>query len=465
MGKVKEYFKNSKQVLSDLFFVIPSLITLVFIYFEQQYEINIDPSLVNFPLWLMIGLFAISFSLYVIHFILEGKTKKIPHWYVSLFFVVLLVFGLVGIFIAPKDFSITFINNGGTTILLEFEISNIHRIFFAFERVLLLCLIYSGLFIMPKRLKSKGIIIVGCSLVLLLCVLALTYSYIVEYDHYGLVLENIAKRYIWGAYYWAPVSFLVHRNGFGMALLLGISATIVLHGVTKKWWWSFVIIYLFISMLFTICKTAILLATILIIVYFFYYLVSTYKHRRLLKKSLLIALSFSVVVTGYLVFLSYVTEGKFLGFINDVIEVYEEGSGTLKSRTYIWNNVIQLLAENKGLYLTFGRGYGLVNEMVKHMNFYNGDSAFSIHNSYLALVGQSGLLYPVSFVCFFIYVTIISFKNFRKTHHEIVPMLLCLFTYVGYSMVETIHPLCYIFMFFILIVYNTNKNKIEVTNE
>ena len=458
MNKIKTYFHDKKAVISDLLFIVGAACTMTFVGFSQFFELQ--PTKLPLAAGWIFTIFFFGFICFVITFFIERSRKNLPNPIITIVFFLLFVAGFVSIFIEPRDFSISGINIKGSLPEASFRISGSHMMFYAFTRALITMMIYIGLLVFPKRYKSKKVVNWVCYTILAVCLASLIYSYIVEWGKYWPTIQGLFDDKTSTPDDFLE-SFVMNRNGFGMLLLLGLCATFVLHGITRKWWFIIISIFLYLSIVLTCCKSSIVLGLFALLFYYYYVLFSMLKKHRIRNTVFLILLTLIVGSVAYLMWLSWVTDGEFLSFLNSTIEIYTSSS-TLESRYHIWEVGYLLLNQNLPLNLSLGRGFGFSNEMIA-MIFGNG--LFSYHNSYVALLLSGGIPYLAGYALLLIYAFVICFRYMKRNHKVNVPILLGLFIFTAYSMVETIHYFVYIFMFMIFIYYQITKKEVKMENE
>ena len=438
------------------------IIALVFGQLYMQYS---DITSVGLSTWQIIVIFSLLFIFWGIYIFLEAKRGNLPKPYINSIFLVLLAIGLISIILQPANHSIDMILSPSKNIKnISIVITNTHYLFFSLELVGILLFVYNGLFILPKRFtKIKfftflGIAIIGLSIAMIL------YSYFTEYTKYSefikLIIAKITgKQTNTNIYDITVESFVLHRNAFGMISLSGIIFCFINHSISKKWYYYLIAIYLFVSMLFSYSKTSILIAVIIFAVYILFRLIYTFKDHK--KRNAILLIIYLVLIFGIvgICAYSYISKGKFLPFIYKALNSLFSAK-TLVSRTYIWYNTMQLINQHP-LYYAIGRGFGTINYMLLPMNIANGDTplSFPTHNGFLNLFAEGGVLYLLAYlglICLYLF-TITKCNKYNKS--LVFAITLGLFSFLIYSIVETIHYFTYAFIFLIFVLQNIISNN------
>ena len=161
--------------------------------------------------------------------------------------------------------------------------------------------------------------------------------------------------------------------------------------------------------------------------------------------------------------ISLLTKGKFLSPIYNLLKG-DNGAGSLDNRTYIWDNCFQLLRENS-IYYFFGRGFGLVNEMLLPMNTANGDKVFPTHSAFMNLLTEGGIFYLFAYILFLGYSTYVIIKTYKKSPALTVAISLGVLAFSIYSIIETIHYLVYGFMLPVMILYHVSYLEPQIEEQ
>lgn len=478
---MKNYIKSLQLRWTDLAFVvgiIPFAVILIFGTLFMQYQ---NPSDVALPLWAGILCFVALLGCWG-YYIYEEVWKKRNEFNKLNSIVVcvlasIVLINIIAILVQPSihvenvivrlDYEAEGIaHTTGEVIPLILRISTIHKVHFIFEIISVAMCIYIGLFVLPKRFTSVSFLkYLGYLLFIFLGVLIL-YGYIAEASKYvGFVkyVLNISRPEGTVLYDYAVQSFILHRNAYGMMMMVGIIFCFICHTYTKKWYFYLLAAFFYINMIFSVCKTGLLISAVVIFIYVFYRLIVTYKEHKKRNKTAIICIISVILVAAVLFGVAYLTKGKILGKLYSLIESISGGGKTLDTRTYIWDNSYQLL--NNGWWL-IGRGFGTFNTMLMPMNnATHYDPVFPSHSSYIGLLAEGGILFLISYLSLLIYVGYVTYKSFKKEPGLTLAVSLGVLSFVLYSFIETIHYLAYVLMFPLMVIYYTKEKKTEVLDK
>lgn len=461
---MKNFIASLKLRLSDLFLLLGFIPFAIFLIFGQLFMQFQDPKDVALPLWAAIMLFVIMVVSWGYYLYLEVyKSKDKYNLYISAIFFSLLLLNVITILVQPnlviEDVIIRYSESNpeliGTHDVARVMISGMHRFVFIAEITATISFIYIGLFVFPRRFTSLAFIkYLGYALFVFLGVLII-YGYIADFDKYVAFFKHVLNidRTDPDIYHKTVTSFIIHRNAYGMCMMLGIIFAFINHSIENKWYNYLFAGIFFVNMIFSLCKTGILISIILAVIYVLYRLIATFKEY---KKRNIIILSCmgGVALVGLGLFgLSYITEGKVLGSIYGLVK----GGETIQKRTFIWDNTYQLLENGNWL---LGRGFGLINLMLQPMNWIVAEEkVFPTHSAYLGLLAEGGILFLLAYLALLGYSGYIAFKCYKKNPGLTITMSLGVIAFVLYSIIETIHYLVYIFLFPIMVLYYTTREK------
>ena len=463
---MKNFIKSLELRISDLFLLIGFLAFIPFLIFGQLFMQYQDPNEVALPLWAIIICFILMIGCWGYYLYLEVyKNKDKYKLYIIAVFALLALLNVIAIAVQPATvvenvivrFSETNPDSVGSVGQAVTNISATHKFLFISELVGVILFIYIGLFVFPKRFKSIQFIkYLGYALFVFLGVLIL-YGYIFEFKQYiGFIKYVLGIERIEGQsiYYFAIESFIIHRNAYGMCMMLGIVFAFINHSIEKKWYYYLIAAFFYFNMIFSLCKTGLLISALIFVIYIVYRLIATYKEHSKRNKIILIA-GGSVIGLGVLVVgVAYLSEGKILGFVYNAIKSITGGGQTLDTRSYIWDNSFQLL--QNGWWL-IGRGFGTYNEMLLPMNIISHeDPVFPAHSAYVGLLAEGGILFLLGYICLLGYTVYIIVKCFKKNPGLTIAISLGVLSFVLYSFIEAIHYLVYVFIFPIMILYHIN---------
>ena len=468
---MKKFIQSLELKISDLFLLIGFLAFIPFLIFGQLFMQYQNPSEVALPLWLAIICFVVMVGSWGYYLYLEVYLKKEKYniYIISTFFVLALL-NIVAIAVQPNlvvenvivRFSEENPESVGTVAQAITYVSGMHKFVFIAELLGVISFVYIGLFVFPKRFKTLSFIkYLGYALFAFLGVLIL-YGYIFEYkDYIGffkyvLGIERIEGQSI---YYFTIESFIIHRNAYGMCMMLGIIFAFINHSIEKKWYYYLFAAFFYLNMIFSLCKTGLLISALIIVIYIVYRLIATYKEHTKRNKYTLIIGGSVIGLATLALGAAYISEGKVLGFIYNAIKSISGGGQTLDTRTYIWDNSYQLL--QNGWWL-IGRGFGTYNLMLMPMNIISHeDPVFPAHSAYVGLLAEGGILFLLGYICLLGYTIYIIVKCFKKDPAMTITISLGVLAFVLYSFIEAIHYLVYVFIFPIMVLYHINYEIAE----
>ena len=464
---MRNFINSLKFRLSDLFLLIGFIPFAVFLIFGQLFMQFTDPAQVAFPLWAAILCFVVMVGCWSYYLYLEVyRSKEKYNLFIAGTFLVLLLINIITIAVQPKYFAESVIvrysetnpESVGTIVNVpSFEISDMHRFIFIAEITAVLAFIYIGLFVFPRRFTSLSFIkYLGYALFIFLGVLII-YGYIADFHKYvGFIKYVLGIDRSVDIYRNTVVSFIIHRNAYGMCMMLGIIFAFINHSIEKKWYYYLIVAFFFINMVFSLCKTGLLISALLIAIYVLYRLIVTFKDNKKRNTIILVVLGGIALIGIGLVGIVILSKGKVLGFLYALLK---GGEGTIQKRTFIWDNTYQLLRNGNWL---IGRGFGLINLMLQPMNIIVAEEkVFPTHSAYLGLLAEGGILFLIAYLALLGYSGYIAFKCYKKNPGLTITMSLGVIAFVLYSFIETIHYLVYIFLFPIMVLYYTTKEEIN----
>lgn len=464
---MKNFIKSLKFRLSDLFLLTGFLPFAIFLIFGQLFMQFPDPAGVAFPLWAAILCFVvmvISWSIYLYLEVYRSKDKY--NLYIASAFLVLLLLNIITIVVQPRlvteNVIIRYNTNPelvGTVETVPIKINDVHKFIFIAEVTATISFIYIGLFVFPRRFTSLAFIkYLGYALFIFLLVL-IVYGYIADFDKYVAFIKHILNidRTDPDIYHKTVVSFIIHRNAYGMCMMLGIIFAFINHSIEKKWYYYLIAAFFFVNMIFSLCKTGLVISALLIAIYVVYRLIITLKEHKKRNIIILVCIGAVALIGVGTVGLAYLTKGKVLGSIYNMIKTITGGGKSLDFRSYIWDNTFQLLRNGNWL---IGRGFGLNNLMLQQMNIRShSEKVFPTHSAYLGLLAEGGILFLLAYIALLGYSGYVAFKCYKKNPGLTITMSLGVIAFVLYSFIETIHYLVYIFLFPIMVLYYTTREE------
>ena len=452
---MKEFIKKLELRWSDLFLFVGFLGFAIFLIFGQEFMQQQDPSVVALPLWLGIICFIIMIGSWGVYLYLELYKRKTEfNKYIAFAFIGIVLLNVLAILVQPSNSVenvIIRINENealvGTSMAANLVVTGTHKFIFISEYIGTGLFLYIALFLFSKRITNiKFIEYLGYALFGLIFVMII-YSYITEGYKYVLGIDrehDLANEF-------SVISFVIHKNAFGMICMLGIVFCLINQSIKPRWFYYPLVAYFFISMIFSMCKTGMLLSLAILFIYFIYRLVVTYKEHQKRNKITFIVLA-AVVFLGFVfVGIPYLTKGKIFGKIYAIIESLTKGGLSMDNRACIWDNTFQLLQHGWWL---IGRGFGTVNLQLWPMNIIShGENVFPTHSSFLNMLAQGGIITFLAYCCLITYFIYVIGKSYKKSPDFVFAVALGALCFFLYSFIETIHYLMYVFLFPIFVIY------------
>lgn len=450
MTKILKYFR-----LSDLFLFIGLCFFAPFLIFKQYFVTNQNPNNVGFPLAAIIVCFTLVIASWVTYLVLEHKQGNFNKNLSIIILGAIALINLIVILCQPSNISLKMdsINQTSNQIApINIDISPTHKTFFLMEAILICFALLIGFTVFSKRFKAEYTVPAICLIGILVFFIFNIYSYFTEGQQYiefvkhlfsGSSLEELTN--------YTVKSFTVHRNGYGMVLLVGIILATIIHSYNEKPINYGIMIFFMINMLFTLSKGSLLIGALVIIAYVYFRLFYTINENR--KRNLLLIVIYSIILITTLVLfvVSNATKGEVLGFL------YSNGIfDTLKSRTLIWKNAFQNLSGGKWL---IGRGYGIINLIIYPMNLVNGDNAFAAHNVFIELLGEGGIFFLGAYIFLLAYSILKIVKYWNKSPNTFMTLSIGVAAFFIYGFIESNQFMIYIFLIIIFIYINTIKTK------
>ena len=468
---MKKFIKSLELRWSDLALFIGFICFAIFLIFGQLFMQYQNPNDVALPLGAAIPLFIVMIGSFGVYLYLEVyRSKEQFNIIIPAIIFTLILMNTIAIFVQPSVVSenvLVRINEEqpelvGKYINVLVNVSDTHKFIFIAEMMGVGLMIYIGLFVFPKRIKSITFIkYLGYALYALLFVVII-YGYIAEFNNYVGFFKYLLgiDRSASSLYVYAIKSFVIHRNAYGMMMMLGIVFTFINHAMEKKWFYFLFTGFFFANMIFSLCKTGLIISVLIILIYVYYRLIATYKEHVKRNKISIIVLSSVIGLGVILVGLSFITKGKFLGFIYGLVAGGDSGASTLDTRMMIWDNSYQLLRDGWWL---IGRGFGTYNLILMPMNIAShNDHVFPGHSAYITLLSEGGILFLLAYLAFLGYMGVIIYRCFKKNPALTLAISLGVLSFVLYSFIEAIHYLVYVFLFPIMVLYFSSSNTQEI---
>ncbi|MBO6280047.1 MAG: O-antigen ligase family protein [Bacilli bacterium] len=466
---MKKFIKSLNLRLSDLLLFIGFIPFAIFLVFGQLFMQYTDPLEVALPLWAAIICFVIALGTWVYYLILEFKRGNNPKLVVSCLFLFLTLLNVIAIAVQPnvvsEDVTVRMVNelntglypgiDVGSIVHIDVPISVTHKLFFIMDVILIGMFIYIGLFIFPKRFT--GILFVKyLGYVVMVFVLSVIFvGYFMEYDLYVPFIKTLLGKIDADPSVYAVKSYILHRNAYGMVMMIGIIFAFINHSIEKKWYYYLLVAFFFINMIFSYCKTGLIISVLMIAFYVIYRLIVTYKENKKRNTVLFIFIGSLAIIAIGVVGISLLTKGQVLGFIYKLLKGAKD-NGTMDMRSYIWDNSYQLLRNDWWL---IGRGFGIYNVILLPMNTVNGDAVFPAHSAYVGLISEGGILFLIGYIALLVYFAYVVYKCSKQNLGLTISLTFGAVAFILYSTTEAIQYLVYVFMFPVMVLYHSSKKS------
>lgn len=451
--------KNLKFRLSDLFLAIGFVCFGVFAIFGQLFMQQQDPANVALPLPAMIVTFVIGIGSFITYLFLEYKEGNFKLNFIFLIFVFLAIFNTIVIACQPSEVSYNVVSKTdvlypvGTLVPVNVIISPIHKTMFAMEIILVCLFIYIGLFVFPKRFRSTKFIQILSRIIALGVFVVIVISFCMEGKQYIEFLKHLFNgTKLNDLLPYTVKSCVIHRNAYGMILLLGVIFAIINHSITKKKLNYLRMVIYMIIMIFTLCKASLAFGALILIGYIYFRLIIDYKNNKTRNLVLLSTISGLILIAIVLVMIASISQGKYLGFLY----VFENPTRTLQTRIWIWEHSFQTLENGNWV---VGRGFGIINLIILPMNSVNGDAVFPTHSAFVNMLAEGGPIFLLAYLAFAVYSVIIIKRCWKKDPNLVFALSLGILVFFLYGVIETIQYLWYVLLFPIFLFYEVNVRQ------
>ncbi|WP_431137546.1 O-antigen ligase family protein [Psychroserpens mesophilus] len=231
--------------------------------------------------------------------------------------------------------------------------------------------------------------------------------------------------------------FFLDPNAAGFACLIGVILTFSIK--KDKWKYISLLFFTFCGAL-TFSRTFILLWVIII-------LISTFQNRK----------NVSIFVAGFLAIFLLLSISSTLSLNTDRLNLLDSAFGEGKidssvnndSRTETWSNYYDLIFDSP----IVGNGY----ESFKSDNIYE----VGVHNNYLRVIGESGIIPFLIFVGIYFYMLFKSFKTFRTKPYECLLAIGLVIVGLTNHNFDTIHHVTFVSIWLYLRVIENETEEID----
>lgn len=336
------------------------------------------------------------------------------NWKVATWTGILFLCVAIGIICFPDEMSYTFVNDAGDSNTYTYTLDAFWRLKFLLNGLVDSLFLYATLAVLPQLLRGYKFIDFICWLVLILCAISIFWSWYSDYFDY----ETLFTMSILEGMELSFSSFYSNKNVFGFVLLMGVCASIFLHGRKGHFWHVLIMFFLTAYIVLISCRTGMVAAISSVFIYMLYRFFATFrKHRWLNMLALVVVLSLCIIALLILfggllndnVFISYLMKELKDGFA--VV-----GKDTMSSRGDIYRITIELVSADP-ISLLFGLGGYNINYLLGVLYQSYGFSEIPIfytHNGFLEVFGKFGLIGLLIYLAFLIYASLMCFKFMAK---------------------------------------------------
>lgn len=455
------FIKGLKLRWSDLFLAIGFACFGIFAICGQLFMQQQDPANVALPLPVIIIAFIIGIGSFGTYLYLEHKEGNFKLNFVFLVFVFLGIFNAIVIACQPSSVSYEVTSKTdilypvGTLVPVNVVISPIHKTMFAMEIIIVCLFIYIGLFLFPKRFKTTNIIEVLSRIIALAVFVIVIISFCIEGKQY----VEFAKHLFSGTKLndllpYTVKSCVIHRNAYGMILLLGVIFAIVNHSITKSGLNYLRMVVYMIIMVFTLSKASLIFGALIFVAYIYFRLIYDFKKNKTRNLTLLGIISGLIITAAIMVMIAYISKGKYLGFLY----IYDNVTHTLETRSWIWEHSLQTLANGNWV---VGRGFGIINLIILPMNQVNGDAVFPTHSAFVNMLAEGGPIFLIAYLVFVAYSIIIIKRCWKKNPNLVFALTLGILTFFLYGFIETIQYVWYALLFPLFLFYEVEIKQVQ----
>lgn len=459
--KTMSFIKNIKFRWSDLFFAIGAIFAILISVDSVKQMGTLNPVYTFTPFWLLIIYYFLSLGGLLTGLFFERKNLLNKTCIVASSIVFLLtLINFIVIFSQPNVIENTYTLSNNQSVLLGTHFSNQTKFVYFFNFSTLLLVFYIAIFVFPKRVANKKFLIFVFCLILVFTIFTILFSLIAEYKNYinllkGLFAHTEGKEAIEK---YAIKSIFHHRNIYGTLLEISVYISIINYSLTKNRIniYLFSIFYFF--LLLTLCKTGIILCTLVILLFVLSNIIIVQRqNKKKLISSILIYCSIILSIL-MLVLIVYFSVPAIQNKINTLLD----GGGTIVGRVKIWKKSISII----GNYFLVGRGYGVYNSMLYHVNTYVlSDKTFSSHSFIFSTLGRGGILCLIAFLTVLIYTYFIIIKSVKYSLTSSIFLLIILTSMIFHNLLEDNYYTIIVLSAVVMILFQDQKRANEINYE
>ena len=372
-----------KYILSSLWFWV--IIVLSCFYVENIALLSNGLPMEGFSNPVFYIITAVILAMMVVYFFLEYKKNKIKAgWVVLSILIILFICICIAIWTNPS--STHFIDyNTGKDATLTYSINE--KIRYTIQLFISFVVLYMMMFTFVKgRLRFAKLKWLAYA-VIILVVLASIFSLVFEIGVYKTIFEGNPNGKGVG-------SFFINPNIFGLCLMLGMMACVLINFPHSKWWSYILMLFFFGIMIFTLSNTALLISSGLLVIYLSAKIIKGYIQRHYIRSSVFIILIFAVAIGLLIVYL--IGESKQWPFMVAFKEflrrfVFRSDFKTFSNRTEIWSWALDLL-KKEPMRLIFGYGYGASSKLIMTYSSIFEHTVRTCHSGYVEVFLMSGIV-------------------------------------------------------------------------
>jgi len=188
-------------------------------------------------------------------------------------------------------------------------------------------------------------------------------------------------------------SFFINPNIFGLCLMFGILACLLVNFPHAKWWSYIMIFFFFGVMIFTLCNTVLLISSVVIFVYIVARIIIGYIHRHYIRSSIFSLLIVASIISFLIIYLIGVAkQWAFLVAFKSFLEryIFTNNFGNFSNRKQIWSWVIELFKANP-LRMILGYGHGASSKLIAIYSTVFTPAVRTCHSGYLEVLLMGGI--------------------------------------------------------------------------
>jgi len=420
-----------KYTLSNIWFWLIIVITCFFVENIALLSNGIPSEGFSNPVFYMLT--ALILAMMGVYFFLEHKKNHMTfNWVLLPALIIIFITLTIAIWTNPSS---TIFSNVETGITAELTFSIEEKIRYTVQLLISLIAIYMMMFAYAKgRLRNRGVLWFAYLLIFTV-VVAVVFSLFYEIDIYKNILFGTFSGEGTG-------SFFINPNIFGLCLMFGILACLIVNYSKPRWWAYLLIIFFFLAMIFTLCNTTLLISAVVIFCYVVARIVVNYINHHYIKASIFLFLIITLVVALLVVYLIGVAKGwVILISVDNFLKhyIFTNNFGTFSHRKEIWDWALYLVSRDP-LRLAIGYGYGASSKLILTYSSIFGHVVRTCHSGYFEIFlmgGITGLVFYAAGVIFGFYAIIRLF--IKKYYRFALLYLLIYFALLAHSFVESTH--------------------------